>query len=190
VLSYGRRAVGLAFGLVALFSAGPSAAQGGNDPRFLIRVSAATPATIGDFDERDFSGDAGEGLRSAFGAPNSVIRSNRYSCSMRWASIGLRAELTNYGQARDPCHPGYFLQAHLLGSRWHTPKGLRIGSAASVARRQSVCARLRCSRRGYPRGYVLGVHRIDCAPGLFPNVIAVIRRARVVSLWVYSHNCE
>jgi hypothetical protein len=100
--------------------------------------------------------------------------------------------LTNYAQTHDPCNPGYFLQAHLVGSSWHTTRGLRIGSPSSLARRQSVCGRgkLHCQTSGYPRGYILGVHRIDCARGLFPNVIAVIRHSRVVSLWVYSHGCE
>jgi hypothetical protein len=185
-----RLALALACGLFAWLSATAAAAPSRFDPDYLVRVSAATPAIIGNFSERDFSGDAAQGLRDTFGAPNSVVRPQRYTCSMRWTSIGLRAEMTDYGQSGDPCAPGYFLVAHLRGSWWHTPKGLHIGSRSSVARHQSVCGRLRCQTRGYPKGYVLGVHHIDCAPGLFPNVIAVVRRGRVVSLWVYSHGCE
>jgi hypothetical protein len=184
-------AVACGLALVPALAAADAGVEDGD--AYLVRVSAATPAMFDVFNERGFAGNAAEGLREAFADPNSAIHSRRRgTCTMRWSPIGLRAVLTNYGQAGNPCDTGYFLEAHLTGSRWHTPKGLRIGSAASVARRQAVCGRgrLRCQTQGYPKGYVLGVHRIDCARGLFPNVIAVVRRAKVVSLWVYTHGCE
>ncbi len=177
--------VAVAAPLAASDSAGAQGAE------TLVRVSSATPAQIGAFSERDYQGDAGRGLRYAFGAPAHATRS-RYGCRLRWPGIGLWAELTTYGQPLDSCRHGYFVRARLSGTSWHTPSGLRIGSAASRARRQAVCGpgRLKCFRGGTPPGYVLGVHRSDCALGLFPNVIATVGSGRVRAFWVYTHTCE
>lgn len=166
-------------------------AAGAQGLESLVRVSSATPAEIGAFSERDFQGDAGRGLRDAFGAPAHATRS-RYGCHLHWPGIGLWVELTSYGQPVDSCRHGYFVRARLSGDSWHTPSGLRIGSAASRARRQSVCGpgKLKCFRGGTPPGYVLGVHRSDCALGLFPNVIATVGASRVRAFWVYTHTCE
>ncbi|HVE67740.1 MAG TPA: hypothetical protein VNB64_04070 [Solirubrobacteraceae bacterium] len=176
--------------LAALATAAPAAA-GTSDPRYRVPVTAATPATIGEFVESESSGDAGVGLRAAFGAPTSTVRRSS-QCFVRWSRIGLWVELTNYGQSRHPCTHGYFQRARLLGSRWYTPRGLRVGSSTAAARSQAVCGagRPSCRRPGYALGYVLGFHRIDCARGLFPNVIAAVARGRVTALWVYTHGCE
>jgi hypothetical protein len=132
------------------------------------------------------------GLRATFGAPSSMVRRSS-QCVLRWSGIHLWVELTNYGQSRNPCTHGYFQRARLLGTLWHTPRGLRVGSTAAAARSQAVCGagKLRCTQAPYySPGSILGVHRIDCARGLFPNVIAAIVRGRVFSLWVYTHGCE
>jgi hypothetical protein len=179
--------------LVALSLAGlaPAALAGTDDARYRVPVTAATPATIGPFVESGHAGDSGVGLRAAFGAPSSAVRRSS-QCVLRWSGIRLWVELTNYGQARNPCTHGYFQRARLLGTLWHTPRGLRVGSTAATARSQAVCGpgKLRCRQTGYAAGYVLGVHRIDCAAGLFPNVIAAVARGRVSALWVYTHGCE
>lgn len=178
--------------LLATSAAAAPAAADSTDPRYRVPVTSATPATIGEFVESENRGDAGVGLRAAFGAPTSTVRRSS-QCFLRWSRSGLWVELTNYGQSRHPCTHGYFVRARLLGTRWHTPRGLRVGSAASAARAQAVCGPGRpvCRRTPFHApGYVLGVHRIDCAPGRFPNVIASIARGRVSALWVYTHGCE
>lgn len=129
-------------------------------------------------------------LRSAFGTPTRIGRTS-FGCVMRWRGLGLRAELTNYGQALNPCTDGYFVRAKLTNRRWHTRAGVRRGSRARKARRSAkrFCTPRRPACNGM-RGYVLGQHRSDCAGVKVPSVIAAVKHRRVTALFVFTHGCE
>jgi hypothetical protein len=128
-------------------------------------------------------------LRRAFGRPSSASHRGAAQCVLRWRRFGITATVAAYGSLTRPCRRGYFVQARLTRRRWHTDSGVHPGVRAAVARRASVrrCTRARC---GTSSAYELGEHRIDCAAGRFPNVIAPVRHGRVTSLVVNTHGCE
>jgi hypothetical protein len=128
-------------------------------------------------------------LRRAFGSPSSASRRGAAECILRWRRFGITATVVAYGSLTKPCRRGYFVQARLTKRRWHTASGVHRGVTEAVARRAAVrrCTRARCGTRS---GYELGEHRIDCAAGRFPNVIAPVRHGRVTSLVVNTHGCE
>jgi hypothetical protein len=127
-------------------------------------------------------------LRAAFGRVTSAHRHGRYNCVLRWRRLGITATVGTYGLVQKPCRNGYFFDALLTKRRWHTAKGVHPGSSEAAARRAALrpCGRY-C---GVKHGYVLGVHRSDCAAGLYPGVVAAVRRHRVTSLVVLTHGCE
>ena len=127
-------------------------------------------------------------LVRAFGDPSSTVLQNASSCVPRWSALGIRAQVTNFGQAFSPCLRGYFTQTRLTDRRWHTRAGIRPGSAEAAARAVSKrrCTRDRCGITGY----ALGLRRSDCAGGLVPSVIAEIRNRKVATLRVNSRGCE
>jgi hypothetical protein len=151
---------------------------------FLVPTSR-TETGFGPFTEAP--GDA-PALRTAFGPPNSSRRGRFHSCVLRWHGLGITARVVAYGSTRGPCRNGSFTEARLTKRRWHTASGIHPGSIKAAARR--VALRSCRGRCGGHAGYVLGVHRSDCAPGLFPGVVAEVRAHRVTSLIVYSHGCE
>jgi hypothetical protein len=161
------------------------AAGAARDP-FLVPVSA-TATGFGPFVEKP--GDNGvRPLVRAFGNPSSTVLQNASSCVLRWTALGVRAQVTNFGQAFSPCLRGIFTQARLTDRRWHTRAGVRPGSPESAAKAVS---RRRCTRdRCGITGYALGLHRSDCAGGLVPSVIAEIRTRKVAALRVNSRGCE
>ena len=161
------------------------AARAARDP-FLVPVSAAATG-FGPFVERP--GENGvRPLVRAFGNPSSTVLQNASSCVLRWTALGIRAQVTNFGQAFSPCLRGYFSQARLTDRRWHTSAGVRPGSSESAAKAVSKrrCTRDRCGITGY----ALGLHRSDCAGGLVPSVIAEVADGTVGALRVRSHGCE
>ena len=182
-----RRRLALAVGVACAVLTATLApvASGARDP-FLVPVSA-TATGFGPFVERPGQNGVRPLVR-AFGDPSSTVLQNASSCVLRWTAIGVRAQVTNFGQAFSPCLRGYFSQARLTDRRWHTRAGVRPGSSESAARAVSKrrCTRERCGITGY----ALGLHRSDCAGGLVPSVIAEVRDRRVVALRVNSRGCE
>lgn len=51
----------------------------------------------------------GAGVRD----PSSMVLQNASSCVLRWSALGVRAQVTNLGQAFSPCLRGIFSQARL-----------------------------------------------------------------------------
>lgn len=129
-------------------------------------------------------------LVDAFGEPDSTTEIGRGTgCRLRWKAIGAQANLTNYGQdGVDPCTEGYFYEAILTGPKWHTTKGLRVGSSEAAARKASkrTCTVSRCGRPGY----AIELHRIDCATVKVPGVIVQTRSGKVSAFVVRSRGCE
>lgn len=72
-----------------------------------------------------------DGAIRAFGAPTSLIRGRSGECTARWRPIGLRIVFYNLG-GRSPClrQYGYFSNATMVGRRWVTARGLRLGDPA------------------------------------------------------------
>jgi hypothetical protein len=161
------------------------AASAARDP-FLVPVSA-TATGFGPFVERPGQNGVRPLVR-AFGNPSSTVLQNASSCVLRWRALGVRAQVTNFGQAFSPCLRGIFTQARLTDRRWHTSAGVRPGSPESAAKAVSKrrCTRERCGITGY----ALGLHPSDCAGGLVPSVIAEIRDRKVAALRVNSRGCE
>jgi hypothetical protein len=140
-------------------------------------------AAFGAFKEGgDFDADQ---LESYYGKPSSRRR-HGITCTKRWRKFGLLVKTVAFGGGK-PCVEGSFASASLTSRRWHTRSGLRPGSSARKARRVST---RRCRSTCGVHGYILGLHRIDCALGRFPNVIAVTRHGRVRRLLVLTHTCE
>jgi hypothetical protein len=149
-----------------------------------------------------FKGGTANSLRTAFGKPSSEAPAMFRSCELKYRRAGIRAIFVTYGQSvpNGACHGGYFYLATLVGSHWHTSKGLRVGSSAAAAKRLSVgrCATARYScDDGFTRAsrpghlaYVLSTHKSDCAGKRVPSVVAEITSGRVSAFVVYTHGCE
>jgi hypothetical protein len=149
-----------------------------------------------------FKGGTANDLRSAFGKPSSEAPAMFRSCELKYRRLGIRGIFVTYGQhvPNGACHGGYFYLATLVGSHWHMSKGLRVGSSAAAAKRQSVgrCASARYScDDGFTRAsrpgrvaYVLSTHSSDCAGKRVPSVVAEIASGRVSAFVVYTHGCE
>jgi hypothetical protein len=184
------RRAGIAAVLAALaalgvvFSAAGSSVQAARGDFFV--PTGRTVTGFGPFSEYP-SSDV-PALRRAFGAPDGADRRRGGECILRWRSRGITVSASTYGQPIRPCRRGYFIRARLTNRRWHTSKGVHPGSTRAAARRAALrkCTPSKCREHGY----VLGVHRSDCAQGLFPGVIAEVRGKRVASLIVYTHGCE
>ena len=125
-------------------------------------------------------------LRFAFGPPARTVK-GRTRCTFHWPAIGVVAHLTTYGRRVNPCTKGQFVNARLSDRRWHTFRGIRPGSSERAARRRS--KRLCGDACEFP-GYVLGLHRSDCAGRQVPSVVAQVRNGRVIALRVLTHGCE
>jgi len=161
------------------------AAGAARDP-FVVPVTAGKTG-FGPFVEKPGSNGVRPLVR-AFGDPSSTVLQNASACVLRWSAPGIRAQVTNFGQAFSPCRRGIFSQARLTDRRWHTSAGVRPGSPESAAK---VVSERRCTRdRCGITGYALGLHPSDCAGGLVPSVIAEIRDRNVVALRVNSRGCE
>ena len=172
--------------LVLAATCAPAAASAARAP-FLVPVSA-TATGFGPFVEQPGRNGV-RPLVQAFGDPSStVLGRGGTTCTLRWSRLGIRALVTNFGQAFSPCLRGIFSEARLTDGRWHTASGVRPGSRESAAKRVSKrrCTRARCGITGY----ALGLHPSDCAGGLVPSVIAEVRDGKVAALRVRSHGCE
>lgn len=172
----------LAAVLVSGSAAGVAAAA--RDP-FLVPVSENATG-FGPFREGGTRSSAAA-LRAAFGRPTAVLRHGDARCTLRFRAVGVVAHLTTFGQDLNPCTRGYFANARLSDRRWHTSAGIRPGSRERAARRAS--KRLCGDACEFP-GYVLGLHRSDCAGRLVPSVVAQVRDGRVVALRVLTRGCE
>lgn len=107
-------------GLVLTGSAGSTPAQ---EPSSIV---VRGDVQIGGFlVQRDGTLD---GAIRAFGKPTSLIRGRYGDCVARWRPIGLRIGFYNLG-GRNPClrQYGYFSNATMVGRRWVTVRGLRLG---------------------------------------------------------------
>lgn len=169
--------------------AGPSApftfSSGCPNPGYVVSVNKRR-AKFGAFEEGgEYDGSR---LETLFGPPATQKRRG-YTCTKRWPSLGMRVELVRYDDA-EPCDSGGFLMATLTSSRWHTSSGVYPGGPASRARkaaRRRRCTKQSCNRR---RGYVLALHRSECAPGRYPGVIAETRGRKVRRIVVLTYSCE
>jgi hypothetical protein len=175
-----RRTAVLAAALACVQVAGAVAAA--RDP-FLVPVSERATG-FGPFRE---GGPSAAALRAAFGKPTAVVRNGKGQCTMRWKAVGVTAHLTTFGQPIQPCAEGYFAHARLSDRRWHTSAGIRPGSTERAARRVS---KQSCGDACEFPGYVLGLHRNDCAATRTPSVIAQVHDGKVVALRVFTHGCE
>jgi hypothetical protein len=72
-----------------------------------------------------------DGAIRAFGQPTTLRRGRYGDCTARWRDIGLRISFYNLG-GRNPClrQYGYFSNATMVGRRWVTARGLRLGDPA------------------------------------------------------------
>jgi len=186
------------FTITVTFPEGNDAGQpAGTSPPFSFTASCPYPgylvstgskaAGFGAFVE---SGEYDGSRLDLFFGPSSSKRPGRYSmCTKRWPKLGMTVKLVLYGVDGDPCEQGGFFSATLDDGRWHTSSGVRPGGSVSRAARASVrrCTRATCNNK---TGYVLALHRIDCAPGLFPGVIAETARGRVKRLVIQTYSCE
>jgi hypothetical protein len=173
----------------------------------LAGTAAASPAGAADADYtlgRDGSiGGVEQGAVSAlverFGAPSTRRAGEGASCTLAWSGIGLRAESSVFGDTEaDPCDDGIFTGARAAGSRWHTGSGLRKGASSARIRREAVA---RCGsgtracyvagrRTPVRNGWILSTHRIGCAPGRYPTLIAITTGGRLSSFAVNWVGCE
>jgi hypothetical protein len=154
------------------------------DP-FLVPVSASATG-FGPFSEGG-SLSSRAALRAAFGMPTTTLRNGKDQCTMRWKAVGVVAHLTTYGQPVNPCTQGSFVNARLSDKRWHTNAGIRPGSTERAAQRVS---KRSCGDACEFPGYVLGLHRSDCAAAQVPSVVAEVRDGKVSALRVLTHGCE
>ena len=154
------------------------------DP-FLVPVSAKATG-FGPFREGG-SQTSRAALRAAFGKPTAVVKNSSSQCTLRWKAVGVVAHLTTFGQGTDPCGKGTFVNARLSDKRWHTSAGIRVGSSERAAQRVS---KRSCGDACEFPGYVLGLHRNDCAAARTPSVIAQVHDGKVVALRVLTHGCE
>jgi hypothetical protein len=158
-------------------------------------VASATNFLIPTADGANGFGDFHEGqderdvLRVALGAPTSIDAGTN-GCVLRYADVGVTVMMVNYGLG-DPLCDSYFFRARLTDRRWHTASGVHVGSSAALARRGAHGRHCRdgCGGPGVS-GYVLARHRSECAPGLWPRVIAEIRNGRVHAFVVLTTGCE
>lgn len=109
---------GVTSGVVLLLAVTPGAAATAS---FVVRGDTQIGRYLV---QRD--GTLGGAVR-AFGRPSSLQRS-RESCAARWRAIGLQIAFYNLG-GFNPCSRRYgrFSTATMVGRRWATAKGLRIG---------------------------------------------------------------
>jgi hypothetical protein len=162
----------------------PAVAVAARDP-FLVPVSEQATG-FGPFRESGTATSAAA-LRAAFGKPTTTVRNSKDQCTLRWKAFGVVAHLTTFGQPIDVCTKGYFVNARLSDKRWHTSAGIRPGSTERAAQRVS---KRSCGDACEFPGYVLGLHRNDCAATRIPSVVAEVRSGRVSALRVLTHGCE
>ena len=176
-----RRTAALAAALACVPALAVAAAR---DP-FLVPVSEATG--FGPFREGG-TATSRAALATAFGAPSQLVKNSKDQCTLRWKGVGVVAHLTSYGQPMaNVCRQGYFVNARLSDKRWHTSAGIRPGSTERAAQRVS---KRSCGDACEFPGYVLGLHRSDCAAARVPSVVAQVHDGRVVALRVLTHGCE
>lgn len=171
---------------LACLAASPAGAR----PDLLVPTEPSETG-FGPFEE---GGDPVAELRDAFGQPSSSQR-GEFECRLSWRKYGVTAQVALVGTASgNPCRTGnLFLKARLTNSGWHTPQGVSPGSSEAKARREAVrdCVDgFNPGRCAGERGYVLGLHRNDCAAARTPSVTAKVREGEVKALIVFSHGCE
>lgn len=150
-------------------------------------------ARIGNFTET-WQGDDPEHLDSAFGPSTShTYTLQGFGCKKTWSPIGMKVEFWIFGGAVHPdaCTDGLFGRAQLTSSIWHTHNGISPGVKASKAKKVAVAKcgdapRHHCGASGY----ILSVHRADCAGGNVPSVVARVHNGKVSSLIVNTTGCE
>lgn len=153
-------------------------------------------ARIGDFAENAVGEDSAN-LRAAFGQPSDK-KKTKFGCVLSWSSQGIKAELTTYGIDLNPCRGGFFVRATLSDPAFETPDGIGVGSSRSSAKKAAVrdCTDVKDGLNdrdelcGLDRGYVLGLHRSECAAARVPSVVAVVDKKEVKALRVLTHGCE
>jgi hypothetical protein len=157
--------------IAALAAAAAIAAPAAASSSFVIR----SDEWIGSFAVKK-NGTLG-GLQAAFGKQTRLTLMND-GCHATWTSIGLRVHLYNLA-GKNPCSPktGYFSDAVLSGTRWHTGAGVGVGDAL---------ARL---RRLYPKARQHGVMwwlvpRFTQATGSYPGLAARVVGGEVASFQV------
>jgi len=151
---------------------------------FLIPTGNASKG-FGDFREGQGDRDA---LRAALGTPTS-IDAGVNGCILRYASVGVTVMMGSYGLGAPLCD-SYFFWARLTDRRWHTAAGVHVGSSSAAARRAAHGRRCGSTCAKGVSGYVLARHRSECAPGLWPRVVAETRGHRVRALVVFTSGCE
>lgn len=155
-------------------------------PLYLVGIQGK--ARIGAFEE-DWSSDAWQ-FETYFQPPSSS-KPGRYStCTKKWPALGMTVDFWAFGDVTDACGDGLFGRALLTSKIWRTGKGVGPGSSARKARRRSIgrCgAKYSCQGT---TGYVMSVHRSECAGGSYPTVIARTKGRRVSSLIVNTTFCE
>jgi hypothetical protein len=150
-------------------------------------------ARIGQFTET-WQGDDPANLDAAFGPSTSHTYTRQgLGCKKQWSPIGMRVEFFVVWDPHhaDACKKGLFAQARLTSQIWHTHNGISPGVSASKARKVAVAKcgdalRHHCGASGY----ILSVHRADCAGGNVPSVVARIHHGKVSSLVVNTTGCE
>ncbi len=172
-----------ALGALAIWlplAASAADAKGGRDT--LVPVGAHSSG-FGEFTD----GRANK-MRRIFGRPDNADR-DQFVCTLRWRSLGIRAEFALFGTASgNPCRKGTFIEARLTDRRWHTKSKLRPGSPSADARQESL---RRCTKNSCGvNGFALELHRIDCAAGRVPGVIARVAGGEVTALVVRWRGCE
>ena len=174
--------------LAVLIATALAASASARDPR-LVPVKAGQTG-FGAFEE-NFTVPAAAGLRAAFGEPEAVSSPTGFTCFFSWPSQGIyNAELAAFGGTTDACTNGSFISAVLTDPSWHTPRGVHPGGPAKAAKKQAVA---KCTRKAHcfgPGGWVLGMHRSECAAAKVPSVIARVSGGLVSRLVVLTHGCE
>jgi hypothetical protein len=150
-------------------------------------------ARIGNFTET-WQGDDPANLDAAFGPSTShTFTLQGFGCKKKWSPLGMTVEFWIFGGAQhdNPCTKGLFGRARLTKSIWHTHNGISPGVSARKAKKVAVAKcgdapRHHCGASGY----ILSVHRADCAGGNVPSVVARIHHGKVSSLVVNTTGCE
>ena len=174
------RAVTLATALAVVAALLASAAGARRDATPARRIVVYADVRIGSFEVKE-DGTLAGAIR-AFGRPTRIRRTDRIVCLVRWRRLGLRIGFYNLG-GQNPCDPRYgaFGQALMVGTRWETLKGLRLGDSTRKMR-----ALYRPRRRtGWWIWLITRSTRADC-PGVcyYPGLAAKVLRGRVAAFRV------
>lgn len=183
----------MALAVAVLATAGSAAAQStvpAPDPAYRVTLGG----TIGGVPQGTV-----DAFIAKYGQPDSSGSEDTPNCRLTWDAIGLTMWTSTFGdEGADPCTTGQFLRADLLGPVWWMKGGgLTLGSPSSAIAerakhrcRANECINFDVNYTPFRNGFVLSTHRIECAPGRFPTVIARTAKKKLSGFVVNWTGCE